>query len=124
MIDVKSCKRALMNLINNSIKYKKPDTDCRISVTLSDFDKKHILFTLSDNGIGIEKGSENLVFEMFYRGDKARSNIISGNGLGLYITKTILNANGAKVWAENNGDGLSVFVLLERTDKKPVEWYK
>ncbi len=122
-IDVKSCKRALMNLINNSIKYKKPDRDCSISITLSDHGK-HILFTLADNGIGIEKGTESHVFEMFYRGDKARSNIIGGNGLGLYITKTILNANDAEVWAENNGDGLTVFVLLERTDKKPVEWYK
>ncbi len=123
-IDVKSCKRALMNLINNSIKYKKPDSDCRISVALNDYDDKTILFTLADNGIGIEKGSESLVFEMFYRGDKARSNINSGNGLGLYITKTILDSNGAKVWAENNGDGLTVFVLFERTDKNPVEWYK
>lgn len=124
LIDVKSCKRALMNLINNSIKYKKPESDCNISISLSDRGREYILFALADNGIGIEKGTENQVFEMFYRGDKARSNINGGNGLGLYITKTILKANGAEVWAENNGDGLTVYVLFERTDNKPVEWYK
>ncbi len=124
LLDVKSCKRAFMNLINNSIKYKKPDCDCKINIELSDYDEYSMLFKLSDNGIGVEHGSENIIFEMFYRGDSARRNINEGNGLGLYLTKTILVANGAKVWAENNGNGLSVMVLLPRSDKKPVDWYK
>ncbi len=124
LLDVKSCKRAFMNLINNSIKYKKPDSNCKIDIELSDYDEHSMLFKLSDNGIGVEHGSENIIFEMFYRGDGARRNIKEGNGLGLYLTKTILVANGAKVWAENNGNGLSVMVLLPRSDKKPVDWFK
>ena len=124
MLDVKSCKRALMNLINNSIKYKKPDCNCKIDIELSDYDETKMLFKISDNGIGIEHGCENLIFEMFYRGDSARRNIKEGNGLGLYLTKTILVANGAKVWAENNGNGLSVMVLLQRSNEKPVKWYE
>lgn len=124
MIDVKSCKRALMNLINNSVKYKKAETDCMIIIKLEDGTDDSILFSLSDNGIGVEPGSENMIFEMFYRGDSARRNINDGNGLGLYLTKQILNANQVKVWAKNNGNGLTVYAQFRRSEAKPVRWYK
>ncbi len=124
MIDVKSCKRALVNLINNSIKYKKPGCNCEIVVTLEDNPDGKILFSLADNGVGIEPGAENMIFEMFYRGDTARRNTNEGSGLGLFIAKQILNLNNISVWARNNGDGLTVFALFERSDKKPVRWLK
>lgn len=124
MLDVKSCKRALANLINNSIKYKKPDCNCEIVVTLEDNPDGKILFSLADNGVGIEPGTENMIFEMFYRGDTARRNTNEGNGLGLFIAKQILNLNNIKLWAKNNGNGLTVFALFERSDKKPVRWHK
>ncbi len=123
MMDIKSCKRALANLINNSIKYKKPNVDCVIKIALEDSDDGRILFSLADNGVGVEPGSENMLFEMFYRGDHARQNINEGSGLGLFLAKQILSLNNVKVWAENNGDGLTIFALMERTDKTPVEWY-
>lgn len=123
MMDIKSCKRALTNLINNSIKYKKPNVDCVIKIALEDSDDGRILFSLADNGVGVEPGSENMLFEMFYRGDHARQNINEGSGLGLFLAKQILSLNNVKVWAENNGDGLTIFALMERTDKTPVEWY-
>ena len=124
MLDVKSCKRALANLINNSIKYKKPGCNCKIVVTLEDNPDGKILFSLADNGVGIEPGAENMIFEMFYRGDTARRNTNEGSGLGLFIAKQILNLNNIKLWAKNNGDGLTVFALFERSDKKPVRWLK
>ena len=124
MLDVKSCKRALANLINNSIKYKKPDYNCEIVVTLEDNPDGKILFSLADNGVGIEPGTENMIFEMFYRGDTARRNTNEGSGLGLFIAKQILNLNNIKLWAKNNGNGLTVFALFERSDKKPVRWHK
>lgn len=123
MIDVKSCKRALANLINNSVKYKKPNEDCVIKITLEDTDDGKILLSLIDNGLGVEPGSENMLFEMFYRGDHARRNINEGSGLGLFIAKQILALNNVRVWAKNNGNGLTVFALLERTDKAPVKWF-
>ncbi len=123
MIDVKSCKRALANLINNSVKYKKPDEECVIKITLEDTDDGKILFSLIDNGVGVEPGSENMLFEMFYRGDRARQNINEGSGLGLFIAKQILSLNNVRVWAKNNGNGLTVYALLERTDKAPVKWF-
>lgn len=124
MLDVKSCKRALANLINNSIKYKKPDCNCEIVVTIEDDSDGKILFSLADNGVGIEPGADNLIFEMFYRGDTARRNTNEGSGLGLFIAKQILTLNNINVWAKNNGNGLTIFALMERSNEKPVNLFK
>ena len=114
MIDIKSCKRALTNLINNSVKYKKQGEDCVIAITLEDSEDGKILFSLADNGVGVEPGSEDMLFEMFYRGDRARRNTNEGSGLGLFIAKQILSLNNIAVWAKNNGNGLTVYALIER----------
>ncbi len=121
-LDIKSCKRVLHNLINNSIKYKKADELCKIVIKLDDSTDGKILCSVSDNGIGVEPGSEEKLFEMFYRGDGARRNIKDGNGLGLYLCKQILLANDAQISAENNGNGLTVNILFNRTDEIPVRW--
>ncbi len=123
-IDIKRCKRVLHNLINNSIKYKKADERCKIAIKLEDNIDGRILFSVSDNGIGVEPGSEAMLFEMFYRGDSARRNIKEGNGLGLFLSKQILLANDAEISAENNGNGLTVKILFRRSDEIPVRWYK
>ncbi len=123
-IDIKRCKRVLHNLINNSIKYKKPDERCEISIKLEDNDDGRILCSVSDNGIGVKPGSEEMLFEMFYRGDSVRRDINEGNGLGLFLCKQILLANDAKISAQNNGNGLTINILFCRTDEIPVRWYK
>ncbi len=124
MIDLKSCKRALVNLINNSIKYRKRDCDCKIKITIEDYDNDTILFSIADNGVGVEPGSENMIFEMFYRGDTARRNVNEGSGLGLFIAKQILILNNIRIWAKNNGNGLTIFALLHRSEDKPASWFE
>lgn len=123
-IDIKHCKRVLHNLINNSIKYKKTDERCKILIKLEDYPDGRIKCSVSDNGIGVEPGSEEMIFEMFYRGDSARRNINEGNGLGLFLCKQILLANDAEISAVNNGNGLTLNILFCRTDEMPVRWYK
>lgn len=123
-IDIKRCKRVLHNLINNSIKYQKADEHCKIAIKLEDSADGRILCSVSDNGTGVEPGTEEMLFEMFYRGDGARRNIKEGNGLGLFLCKQILLANDAEIIAENNGNGLTVKILFCRTDEIPVRWYK
>ncbi len=123
-VDIKHCKRVLHNLINNSIKYKKTDERCKILIKLEDYPDGRIKCSVSDNGIGVEPGSEEMIFEMFYRGDSARRNINEGNGLGLFLCKQILLANDAEISAVNNGNGLTLNILFRRTDEMPVRWYK
>ncbi len=123
-LDVKSCKRVLMNLINNSIKYKKFDVPCEILMTIEDGEPGQLLFSLADNGTGIEYGTEEKIFELFYRGDKSRHNPDIGNGIGLYVSYQIMKANNSEMWAENNGNGLTVYVSIPLVDEKPVDWFE
>jgi len=120
-IDIKSCKRVLHNLINNSIKYKKSDERCKITVSIYDNPDDRILITVADNGIGVESGSEEMLFEMFYRGDSVRQNIKEGNGLGLFLSKQIILANDGEISAENNGNGLTMRILFRRTKDVPAQ---
>ena len=60
---------------------------------------------LADRGPGIAQGEEERIFEKFVRGSGAGG----GVGLGLAICRTIINAHGGKIWAENRPDGGSVF---------------
>ena len=121
-IDIKRCKRVLHNLINNSIKYKKADERCKIVIKLGDSPDGRILCSVSDNGIGVEPGTEDMLFEMFYRGDRVRHNVNEGNGLGLFLCKQILLSNDAEISAENNGNGLTLKILFHRSDEMPVRW--
>ena len=123
-IDVKSCKRVLMNLINNSIRYRKKDVPCEIVITLQNGRPGELLFSLADNGIGIQEGTEKKIFELFYRADSSRHNPDEGNGIGLFISSEIMKANNAAMWAKNNGNGLTVFVAIPLVDEQAVDWFE
>ena len=123
MIDVKSCKRVFMNLINNSVKYKKPDVPCEIEITLDTDNNGNVLFAFADNGMGVLEGTQGKLFEMFYRADGARHNVKDGNGVGLFVSAEIIKSFDGKIWAENNGDGLTVFVTLPLTQESAVDWF-
>lgn len=84
------------NLIDNSIKYKSPEKSLKINI-----DAKHIgdnyIVSIEDNGIGIDKGERDKVFDMFYRsGDQVES-----IGIGLASCKTIMENGGGKIWIED-----------------------
>lgn len=96
------------NLIDNAIKYQKPERkDKQIDIVFIAGEKECIL-TVTDNGIGIEKDYEERVFEMFYRG----SNLSSGSGLGLYIVKQITDLLDAKIFINSIPDGKTEFKVV------------
>ena len=63
-------------------------------------------------------------FQLFYRGDSSRHNPDSGNGIGLFVSRQIMLANNAEIWAENNGDGLTMFASFPLVDDAPVDWFE
>ncbi len=96
--DRKKIQQVLVNLIDNSIKYGKPQGKTTISVFhLID----QILIEVTDNGIGIEEKSVARVFERFFRTDKSRSRDIGGSGLGLSIVKHIVEVHEQTVNARS-----------------------
>ena len=91
-------EQVFMNLFDNAIKYSPKGTPLELSATESFYT---VTVELADHGPGIPPGEEERIFEKFVRGRGAGS----GVGLGLAICRTIINAHGGKIWAENRPEG-------------------
>ncbi len=89
--DLGLLKQAVVNLVSNSLKYCSPGDE--ILYRTFSTDNKKVMIEVSDTGPGIEEEHLNRIFERFYRTDKSRSRNIGGSGLGLSITKHILEAH-------------------------------
>lgn len=92
-IDEVKISLAIMNLIENAIKYNKKDGRVKVSLNA---DYKYFYVQVEDSGIGIPKEQQDRVFERFYRVDRTRSRETGGTGLGLSITwDTVVMHNGS-----------------------------
>ena len=111
MIDRDQFARVLINVAENSAKYKKNDIgSLYIAVTEQDGEA---IIALKDDGIGVHSSMVGKIFDSFYRDDPARTNPIKGSGLGLSIAKQIVTSHGGRIWAESNvGEGLTVYISL------------
>ncbi len=87
-------EQALVNLVDNAIKYSEPDTQVTIRVYR---EQAHLFLVVQDQGLGIEAKHLERLFERFYRVDKARSRKVGGTGLGLAIVKHIAQAHGGRI---------------------------
>ena len=89
--------QVLSNLLDNAVKFTEEGT---ISINLEENTiKNELVVSIIDTGIGISADIKPLLFTKFMtKADK-------GTGLGLYISKSIIDAHGGRMWAENNIDG-------------------
>jgi two-component system phosphate regulon sensor histidine kinase PhoR len=103
-------EQALVNLIDNAIKYSEPQSSVEIE---SCRENGNILISVKDHGCGISEKHLPRVFERFYRVDRARSRKLGGTGLGLSIVKHIANVHGGKVEVESVvGKGSKFTIIL------------
>jgi two-component system, OmpR family, sensor histidine kinase VicK len=86
------------NLLNNAIKFTNYNGIIQIKVC-ENVTNDHVIVSVKDNGIGIDKEILPRLFIKFVTSSTV------GTGLGLYISKNIIEAHGGKIWAQNNGDG-------------------
>lgn len=109
-VDEVKISLAISNLIENAIKYNTPDGWVRVSLNA---DHKYFFIKVSDSGIGIPEDVQDLIFERFYRVDKARSRETGGTGLGLAITKSVVQMHrGAIRVYSQDGEGTTFNVRL------------
>ncbi len=97
--------QVVSNLLRNAYKYS-PDADT-IHIT-SKFDKGQVLVGIQDFGIGISREDQGHIFEQFYRASSV-SELFPGLGLGLAISKQIVERLGGKIWLESTKDFGSTF---------------
>lgn len=110
-------KRVFDNLVTNAIKYSKEGSE--ILVSLEEVERGALL-VVSDNGKGIGKDDLRSVFDGFFRGDAARTNV-SGNGLGLSIAKQIVENHHGKIWIRserNVGTQVYIYIPIRKKEER------
>ena len=104
-----------VNLIENAVKYNKPNGKVDISLKTKD---DNIILTVKDTGIGIPLEYQPRIFERFYRVDYGRDKKIGGTGLGLSIVKHIVSIYNGKISLQskkNNGTAITVELPISQS---------
>lgn len=111
LADPARIKQAVVNLLDNAIKYSPGG---KIEIKLLE-GKTDIHLVIHDTGCGIPSAMLDKIFEPFYRVDKARSRKLGGNGLGLAITKEIIEKHNGRISIDSReGEGTKVCVILPK----------
>jgi signal transduction histidine kinase len=109
MADAAALSAALVNLIENALKYTTGEK--RISVRAFADGGGFVRFDVTDNGIGIPAGEQRRIFRRFYRVDQRLSRESAGVGLGLSIVDLIVRAHGGSVSVRSEPGAGSTFTL-------------
>lgn len=88
----------LYNICDNAVKFSREKGNYRISLKSRD---KRVHISVYNEGQGISADDLPYVFDRFYKSDKSRGLDKTGTGLGLYITKTIIDAHGEEIWVKS-----------------------
>ena len=121
-IDTDKMTQVIDNILNNAIKYS-PDGG-KITVSMKTTDTQ-LIVSISDQGLGIPKKDLPLIFDRFYRVDKARSRAQGGTGLGLSIAKEIVKQHNGFIWAQSEYGKGSTFTIVLPYDQDAMmvdEW--
>lgn len=102
-------EQAIVNLIDNAIKYSPESSRVKVSVSGS---FKNIVIRIIDSGPGIPSKYHARIFERFFSVDKARSRTMGGSGLGLSIVKHIVINHHGQVFVEDNTPNGAAFTIL------------
>jgi two-component system sensor histidine kinase KdpD len=100
-------RKVVCNLLENAAKYSKPDTPITISAEKQD---EGVSFSVADRGDGIDPSEQGLIFERFYRG-RSQASGTSGTGMGLAISRAIVEAHGGSISVRSQRGRGSVFTV-------------
>lgn len=110
-------EQAILNVMHNAVKYTRSNSTVYVSITTT---PKHLIFRIKDQGPGIPKDMQRLIFERFFRIADAASGQKPGSGLGLAIAKEVIVAHGGKIFVESDGEGNGSTFIIELPISTPV----
>lgn len=115
--DKHQIRQVIINLVENAIKYNKPNGQVIIELGRDTKQQNKVRITVRDTGIGIDEADLSRVTERFFRVDKSRSRERGGTGLGLAIVKHIIEAHNEKLELESTPNvGTSFSFTLKRAE--------
>lgn len=107
-VDAILFQRAINNLLSNAVRHARDGTAIQITIDADDTDCR---IDIANSGDRIPEQDLPLIFDRFYRGDRARSNSVHSTGLGLAIVKSIMELHSGRVSVESAPDGVTRFTL-------------
>ncbi|MFK7809364.1 MAG: ATP-binding protein [Saprospiraceae bacterium] len=117
--DKRLLNSVFQNLISNAIKFRVDDKACVVKVTCDQVDNA-FLFTVADNGIGVDEEEQEEIFEMFAR-LSSNPNVL-GSGIGLALSKMIVERHGGKIWVESElGKGCQFKFTIPQDINIPIQ---
>ncbi|MFH0818732.1 MAG: ATP-binding protein [Patescibacteria group bacterium] len=97
-IDAELIRQVVQNLLTNAIKYTPPQGQVNIDICLKG---NNVQFSVQDTGFGIPEDQKSNIFKKFFRASNAVSKETEGNGLGLYLAKSVVESSGGKMWFDS-----------------------
>jgi PAS domain S-box-containing protein len=108
--DIDYLPRVFVHILDNAIKFT--DNKGKITITVKR-EKESVHLVIKDTGIGIAENDIEKVFQMFFQLDGSSTRNYGGNGLGLFISKIIIEKHNGKIWINSKkGEGTEVHIIL------------
>ena len=107
--DAEALSQALLNLLNNAIKYSRDQKEVKVEVAEKD---GRVLVSVTDHGIGVAKADQKRIFEKFFRAENSLVHETKGSGLGLALVSHIMEAHGGSVELQSAPGRGSTFTLV------------
>lgn len=106
-------KQVILNLLTNAIKYNRPSGNVTLRVVATDnYQTPMLQVEIEDTGYGLSKENQKQMFQKFFRA-QSTADTTTGTGLGLVITKAIIEAHGGQIWLESEeGIGTTFYFTL------------
>ena len=117
-LDKDHIREAIENIVENAIKYT-PTGEINVDVTGDD---DHVTISVKDSGIGIPAEDMPHLFQKFYRVENKDTSEIGGTGLGLYLSRRLVEIMGGRIWAESKRNaGSTFYIQLPRINNQEAE---
>lgn len=122
--DEKRISQVLLNLLTNAVKYTNEGTiTLEVRVEKCEGNKIQLVATVADTGIGIRKEDMQYLYDYFHRVDEGQTHKIEGSGLGLSITKQLVELMGGQITVDSiytKGSNFMVRLEQEIADETPI----
>ncbi len=124
--DPEKIQKVILNLISNSIKYTEVNGNIWITL-ITNWDEHRLYISVKDDGVGIPKNSYDIIFERFKQVDNLFIRRAEGSGIGLPLTKSLIELHSGEIWVNKTIDKGSEFIfylpIISEKDSKVNYFY-